>query len=104
MHLRVIALLARVAAAVTAAQKKARTSYIFFTLQAKKWLKVMQTTKYGNVYKNALRMRRLYNTVCAFWAAEPSAMSATMYALLMLKGWKLTLLLSAEAACCQCSA
>jgi hypothetical protein len=49
---------------VTAAQKKARASYIFFTLQAKKWLKVMQTTKYGNVYKNALRLRRLYNTVC----------------------------------------
>ena len=50
---------------MTPVQKKARASYIFFTLQAKKWLKVMQTTKYGNVYRNALRLRRLFNTVRA---------------------------------------
>lgn len=48
---------------MTPEQKQARVSYIFQRLKAAKWLKVMQSTKYGNVYRNALRMRKLANMV-----------------------------------------
>lgn len=47
------------AAAQTQAQKRARTSYLFQLQVAKKWLQRMQSTKYGTVYYNALRYRKL---------------------------------------------